>query len=516
LSSELDRKHRLVRARVIERMGTRRVSRYRFRNYLFQKYVYSNLDPVERGYLHEDVGNSIEELYGDKPSELAAIAPQLAWHFQEARITEKAIHYLQQAGERAAQLSAYQEGIAHLTKGLALLMTLPDSPERAQQELALQLALGIAWQGVKSARSSEVKQAHTRAHELCQQSGNKSQLCLVLGDMVEFYYVGGEHQMARELAEESLSLAQHTGDPLLVALSQWYMGFLLFNLGDFTTAHDHLEQVISFYELQAHHHPFVVLRGKDAGLGALAYDACCLWCLGYPEQALKRSQESLVLARELNHPFTRADVLSYAGCLFHEMRRDADPLKEYAEELMRLSVDRVPGWRESGYCFRGESLVMMGQVQEGIEQIREGLAKRQSKDIWCYTSGTLGILAEGQAKAGEPGEGLATLKEALVLVNETDERYCEAELYRLQGELLVIQGDDDQAEDSLVKAIEVARRQRAKSWELRAANSLARLWQIQGRTNEASRMLRQIYDWFEEGFDTPDLREAAELLKEMS
>jgi adenylate cyclase len=158
LSGELDRRHRLVRAQAIERLGSRRVSRYRFRNYLFQKYLYDSLDEVERAYLHEDVGNVLEELYGDQASEIAAIAaiaPQLAWHFQEAGMAEKAIHYLHQAGEKAVQLSAYQEGIAHLTRGLELLMALPDSGgkehrlERAQQELALQLALGMAWIGAK-------------------------------------------------------------------------------------------------------------------------------------------------------------------------------------------------------------------------------------------------------------------------------------------------------------------------------------------------------------------------------
>ncbi|MFB0533595.1 MAG: BTAD domain-containing putative transcriptional regulator, partial [Anaerolineae bacterium] len=513
LSSELDRRHRLVRAQAIERLESQRVSRYRFRNYLFQKYLYDSLDQVERAYLHEDVGNVLEELYGDQASEIAV---QLAWHFQEAGIAEKAIDYLHQAGERAVQLSAYQEAIAHLTRGLALLMALPDSPERAQQELALQLALGMAWIGSKAFPAPEVEKAYTRARELCQQTGKTSQLCWILGQLSTMHYVRAEHQRARELAEEALNLAQQAEDPLLVALGHWRLGFILFGLGEYTAARAHLEQMIAFYEPQ-HHHPLVFLSGSDAGLSALAYDACCLWCLGYPDQALKRSQEALALARELDHAFSLADVLCYGGCMFNEMRRNAPALKDNADELMRLSNEKgLPGWLPMGTCFRGEAVVMLGQVQEGMAQMGEGMAALQSVGVRCYLSGSLRPLAEAQAKAGQPEEGLATLAEALALVEQTDERHWEAELYRLKGELLLAQGNDAEAEAGFLEAIEVARRQQAKSWELRATTSLARLWQEQGRMDEARQMLAEIYGWFTEGFDTPDLQEAKALLEELS
>ncbi|MFB0534285.1 MAG: AAA family ATPase, partial [Anaerolineae bacterium] len=524
LSGELDRRHRLVRAQGIQRMdGQRpsagsgqRLSRYRFRHILFQRYLYNSLDEVERAHLHEAVGNTLEALYEDQTEAMAAIAGQLAWHFQEAGIAEKAISYLRQAGQRAVQLSAYQEGIAHLTRGLELLMALPDSPERAQQELALQLALGMAWMST-AAPAPEVEKAYTRARELCRQMGETSQLCRALGELSLYYYVRAEHQRARELGEQALSLAQRVKDPLLLALGHWYLGFILFCLGEYTTALGHLERVIAFYNPEQHHRSLVVLSVADAGPSALAYAACCLWCLGYPEQALSRSQQALALARELDHSFSLADVLCFAGCLFNAMRRDVQALKDDAEELMRLSNEKsFAGWLGMGTRFLGEALAMLGQVQEGMAQMREGMAAHQSVGVRLDLSGKLGSLAEAQAKAGQPEEGLTTLAEALALVEETDERHWEAELYRLKGELLLMQGDDAGAEASLQKAVEVARRQQAKSWELRATVSLCRLWQKQGRVDEARQALAEIYGWFTEGFDTPDLQEARALLEELS
>jgi len=353
--------------------------------------------------------------------------------------------------------------------------------------------------------------------------GKESQLCHVLGELAVFHYVRAEYRLARELAEEALSLAQQFGDPLLVALGHWQLGFVSFGLGEYTAARAHLQQMISFYEPQEHHQSLVSLRGLDAGVNALSSDACCLWALGYPEQALRRSEEALALARELDHPFSLADGLCYAGCLFNAMRRDAQALKDNAEELMRLSSVFSPGWLGEGTCFRGEALAMLGQVQEGMRQMREGMAAMQSMGVRCYLSGTLCTLAESQTKAGQPEQGLTTLVEALALVEETDERHWEAELHRLRAELLLMQGDEAEAEASVHKAeqsfqhaIEVARRQNAKSWELRATMSLCRLWQDQGKREEARHALAEIYGWFAEGFDTPDLKEAKELLDELT
>jgi predicted ATPase/DNA-binding SARP family transcriptional activator len=524
-SRELDRRHRLIRAQSIQRTAGRLVSRYRFRHILFQRYLYSSLDDVERVHLHEQIGTAIEQLYGTHQDstptpEIAEVAPQLARHFQEAQNTAKAIRYLHLAGDRAVQLSAFREARAHLTTALELLLTLPDSPERDQKELALQLSLGIAWMGTDN---REAEKAYSRSRELCLQTGLTSDLHRILGQLSTMHYVGAKHHRACELVEETIKLAEQTGDPLLNALGHWRLGFIHHALGDFAASRAHLERMIAFYEPQ-HHRSLVLLSGADGGLSAMAYHACCLWVLGYPEQASKRSEEALALAMECDHPFTLADVLTYGGCLFQAMLRNASALLNHAEALVQLATERgFVNWMGNGAFYRGQALTMLGEVEEGIAQLREGvallrqgIAAHEAYDAVLNLPIGLCALAEAQAMYGQPEEGLTTLHQALAIIEETDERQWEVELRRLRAELLLMLGQDADAEASLRKAVEVARRQRAKSWELRATTSLARLWQQQGHVDRAWQALFAIYDWFTEGFDTRDLREARALLDELS
>jgi adenylate cyclase len=277
----------------------------------------------------------------------------------------------------AVQLSAYQEGIAHLKKGLQLLTYLPDSPKRDQQELALQLALGIAWVGPMGF-DQEVNNALTRARQLCQELGETEQLCRVLGELSIYYYVLAEHHRARQFAEEALRLAKFINDPMLVLLDNSYLGFILFALGEYTTALNHFEKVIDFYDPERHHQTIVSLRGSDTGLSTLAYTACCLWCLGYPEHAEQLSQEALTWARELDHPFTLADVICFGGCIFNAMRQDVQALIPYALELKQLASDMLHGWLGQGILQWGEALAMQGHLDDGIAQMQEGLSISQS------------------------------------------------------------------------------------------------------------------------------------------
>ena len=523
LSSELDRRHRLVRAQGILRLdpapdsakGGQRLSQYRFRHILFQKYLYSTLDEVERTLLHESVGNTLEALYEGQIASREAPAIQLAWHFQEAGIGGKAVDYLLQAGQRALQLSAYEEAIAHFSRGLSLLETLPESPQRARQELKLQMRLSVA-RTAHGIYWSDVGTTYNRARELAQQVGENAKLYLILGHLSIFHYVRSEYHTASRIAQEALRLAEEANDPLHVALGHWYLGMVLHCLGDHGAALAHFQQVTAFYDPNRHHRAFVSVRGSDGGLAAMGYLVCCLWCLGYPDQAAAMSQEALALARKLGHPWSLADVLCYAGCMFHQMRRDPHPLLDLATELARVAQEGITGWASDSLRYKGAALALLGQLEEGITLMREGMAANRTRGVRLHLPGTLGFVAEAQAKAGRPSEALVALDEAFTIVEETDERIWEPELHRLRAEILLLEGDEAGAEASLRKALDVAGRQNAKSWELRAATSLAQLWAAQGKPDQARQLLSGVYDWFTEGFDTPDLIQAQTLLQSLS
>lgn len=513
LSGELDRRHRLVSAQSILRFGGNLFSRYRFRHILFQRFLYGSLDEVERVHLHEMVGNALEELYCGQMEniETASVVVQLALHFQRAWVNEKAIHYLQKAGERAIQLSAFKEAVTHLNNGLALLASLPDSLDRAREELALQVSIGIAWKS--DIPDSKGEKALARARELCVQMDMKAPLVRVLGELSIFPYVRAEYRASLELAEEALCVAQETGDELLEMLAHWHMGFVLFALGDFDPSRIHLEKIISFYKPQEHHRIFVELRGSDAGVSALAYYACCMWCLGYPEQALWYSQQSVELAYRLSHAFSLADVLCYGGCVFNSMRRDVDALEESAEALYRISKEKgFSSFWSTGMSYRGEVMTRRGNFQEGISLLLEGIAIRALSKARCSFSVIMSSLAQAQIMSGHLETGLTTFSEVFPLVEETGERFYEAELYRQQAAFQLKQGQQRAAEASLWHAVEIARHQKAKSWELRALIDLAHLNQGGIGEEKALRELSAVYSWFREGFNTPDLQEAQALL----
>ena len=257
--------------------------------------------------------------------------------------------------------------------------------------------------------------------------------------------------------------------------------------------------MIAFYDLQQHR-SLAFLYGQDAGVSCLSWSAWALWFLGYPAQALKRSQEALALAQELDHPFTLGFAQCIAGMIFHQFRREGQAVREWSETEMRLSTEEgFAVFQAAATIFRGLSQAEEGQIEEGIAQMLQGLAAFQATGMRLQHPHFLALLAE-----------------ALALVEKTGERYYGAELYRLKGELLLMQGDEAEAEASLDKAIEVARRQQAKSWELRATMSLCRLWQRQDKREEARQRLAEVYGWFTEGFDTPDLKEARALLAEFA
>jgi predicted ATPase len=513
LSHELDKRHRLVTAQALEWLGQQRLSRYRFRHHLFQHYLYYDLDEIERAYLHEEVGNVLEALYGDQTEKVAV---QLARHFQEAGITEKAVNYLLKAGQGARLLSANEEAIELLNKGLVLLETLPSTPERAQQELEIQIAFGNALIATRGYATPEAEKSFARARELCQQVGETVQLFSVLHGLARFYLVRTELQTTRELGEQLLRIAQSQKDPVLFLSAHQVLGATLWFLGEFVAAQEHFEQGITLYN-RKQHHSYARISGEDQGVVYLSYASSTLWLLGYPDQALKWSHEALSLAQDLTHPLSMVFALNYAAIL-HKCRQEWQATQERIEAAIALADEQgFVFWSAFGKMALGWALAEQGQGEKGIALLNQNLITWQATGAGSGKSYFSALLVEVYAKMENTEAGLEVLADALTSIYKGEERLWEAELHRLKGELLLMQKEPtDKVEANFHRAIDVARQQNAKSLELRATVSLSRLWQEQGKEEEACQMLADIYGWFTEGFDTADLKGAKALLEELS
>jgi predicted ATPase len=532
--AELARRGQFLQARGLAEWPDGTVAaRYGFIHALYQEVVYERVPAGRRVHLHRRIGEREEVAYDNRAGEIAA---ELAVHFERGRDYHRAVHYLQQTGENAARRHAYREAIDHLTKGIELLKVLPDTPERLQKELLLQTTLGPALIATKGQAAPEVGKVYARAYELCQQEGESSQIFTVSRGLRFFYLARREFQTAYELSEQLLRLAQRLHDPALLLEAHHALGALLFWLGEFASAQKHFEQGLALYD-PPQHHTLAVLYGYDPGVACLLRVALVLWCLGYPDQALQRCHDALTLAQqEASHPLSSAYILHHAAWL-HQFRREGLMTQERAEAVITVSSEQgFALYLAMGTILWGWALTEQGQREEGIAQMRRGLAAWRGIGNELLQPYYLALLAEAYGKVGQAEEGLSALSEALTLVNKTGERVYEAELYRLKGTLTLqqfnVQGSkfkvaniqsltpnpqaEAEVEACFLKAIEIARRQQAKSWELRATTSLSQLWRSQGKKKEAHKILANIYNWFTEGFDTKDLQEAKALLAELS
>ncbi|MGH7965859.1 MAG: hypothetical protein ACRERD_29250, partial [Candidatus Binatia bacterium] len=461
----------------------------------------------------------MEAAYGERAGE---VATELAVHFEQGREYRRAIGYLQRAGENALQRSAHQEAITHFTKGLELLKTLPNTSERTQSELALRIILGAPLIATKSYGAPEVEETFARAREICQRIGEVPQLFPVLLGLCVFHLVRGELQMAWELGEQLQRLSQSVHNPVFSLLTHYAQGPILFWLGEFAPARAHLEQAITLYNAQPSNSPSFP-AGQDPGVACLSYAALVSWFLSYPDQALKRSAEALALAQKLSHPQSLAVALNFSA-LVRRNRRERQETQKLTKALVTLADEQgFPYWSAVGKTSLGWVLATQGQVEDGILQLQISQAAYRTVGIkvgWPYS---FAILAEAYGKARQVEEGLSVLAEAFTLARSTGECCYEAELCRLKGHLTLqskVQGSKskvsnpqfEEAEDCFQQALTIARRQQAKSLELRAAVSLGQLWKQQGKKKQAYTMLADVYDWFTEGFDTPDLQDARALL----
>jgi TOMM system kinase/cyclase fusion protein len=504
----------LVKAEFLYQRGLPPQATYVFKHALIQEAAYQSLLRSTRQQHHQHIAQVVEQRF----PELCAMQPELlAHHYTEAEVLAQAIPYWQRAGQRAIERSANVEAVAHLTKGLELLATLPDTLERAQQELVMQTTLGPALMTIKGFATLEVERVYTRARALCRQVGETPQLFPVLWGLWLFYEVGGEVQTARELAEQLLRLAQRQQDPAPLLSAYRAMGQTVYWQGELTQARAYLEQGIALYDPQRHR-SLAFHYSQDAGVGLRTFVAHVLWYLGYPAQAAARLQEALALARELSHPFSLALALDHAAWL-HQYRREERLAQEQAEADMALSREQgFAFFLAHGTIFRGWALAAQGQRTEGITQMHQGLAALRTRGVGVLLPRIHTLLAEAYGESGQVEEGLRLLAEALATADHQGMHLWEPELYRVKGELLLRQPvpDAPEAERCFRQALDSARRQEAKSLELRAATSLSCLWQHQGKRAAAYELLAPIYGWFTEGFDTADLQEAKALLDTLS
>ncbi len=511
----------LVETEFLYQQGLPPQATYLFKHALIQETAYQSLLRSTRQQHHQRIAQVLEAHF---PESCETQPELLAHHYTEAGLAAQALPYWQQAGQRAIQRSANLEAVAHLTQGLEVLATLPDTPERAQQELVVQTTLGPALIVTKGQASPEVLHAYTRARELCQQVGETPQLFQVLWGLWYFHLHRVELRTAREMGEHLLTLAQRVGDPALCLEAHYALGNTLNYLGEFAAAQAHFAQVIVLYDPQQHH-AHAYLYGQDPGVVCRHYAAVTLWYLGYPDQALQRSHEALTLAQELAHPHSLAFALIFAAWV-HHFRREWPLTQERAEATIALAAEQGFGvYTAMGRIFRGCALAEQeaepgagqGHVEEGMAQMQQGLAAWRTTGAAVFQPYGLALLAKASAQVGQPEAGLALLTEALAMANDKGECRWDAELYRLKGEILLVRSAEHhtEAEACFCQALDIARRQQAKSWELRAAISLARLWQRQGKHAAAHELLAPIYGWFTEGFDTADLQEAKVLLEEL-
>jgi len=382
---------------------------YLFKHALIQEAAYTSLLRQTRQQYHQHIAQALETRF---PDTVATQPELLAHHYTEASLAEQAIPYWQQAGQRAIERSANFEAIVYLTKGLEGLKTLPDTVTHARQELDIQVALSVPVMATTSPKAPEVERVYTRALELCRQVGEVSQLFSVLLGLYRVHAMRGDFQQAPALEQQLLDLAQRQGDPARLLEVHRRLGVTCFHRGEFHLARTHLEQGIALYDPQQHQSHVFVYGWNDAGVGGLGYYAWTLWILGYPDQALKKSQEALTLAETLSHPLSLAFAHHFLSRV-HLYRREGRLTQAHAEAGIAISMEHgLTSRKEIGMVLRGWALAVQGQGEKAVVQIQQALTALSSEMARPYF---LGLWAEAYGTCGQPDKGLEVLTEALAL-----------------------------------------------------------------------------------------------------
>ena len=488
---------------------------YVFKHSLTQDAVYQSLlKSACQGY-HFKIAQTLEKHFPD----ITNINPEvLGHHFTEAGKIEHAIPYLQKAGEIAIRRSANIEAIGYIKNGLELLKAIPGEPtaERIELELRLQVALGNALIATKGYADPEVGETFSCASELCLQEDKSPQLFQVLHGLARFHIVRTELQKTRDLGEQLLRWAKHHHDEVLFLSAHQLIGTALWFMGNFDRAQEQFEQGFSYYDPQQHK-SYISLTDEDQGVICLSYMAWNSWLLGYPDRSLDLSNKALSLAKKFSHPLSTVFALSYAAIL-HIYRKEPRKVQEQAKAAIAIATEKgFVFWNAFAEMFLGWAISAQGQRQKGLTLLKKSVTDWQATGAKLGGTQFLALLAEVYGKAENVQTGLDVVTNALALIQKNEERLGEAELCRIKGDLLLMKGSDEvEAENCFKQGIEISKCQCAKSLELRSSISLARLWQAQCKHKDAKRVLAEIYNSFDEGLNTADLKEARSLLEMLS
>ncbi len=509
----MERIHALVRFVAEDEFPDRTLTlRYRFVHALYQNALYASLRPTRKASLSAAVAEALLIYHKDQSHK---VAPELASLFEAARDFSRAVDFYLVAAQSAAHVFAQAETEVLARRGLNLLGLLPASDERDRKELALQLALGYALSFTKGYATPESGESRARARELCQKMGDTPQLAPALYGLWVYYLVAGNLSTAREMAEQLLRLAESAKEPGLLMAGHYTLGSVLMFLGEIVAGFEHLERALTFYDPKEHR-AYISLYRTDPSIDCMCQTVRTLWLLGYQDRALKRIDEAMRLAEQSRDPHSGAFARLYKAGIYKWMG-DVEQAKEWTARCIEFCNQRdIVQEKLWATPVMGWALAKQGQGDEGIALIQRCLAVIRAIHAEISLPHLISMLVEALEANNRFEEGLAALDEAFEVMDRTNERWSEAELLILKGRLLLAaqdrNRDTSEAEESFHRAIETARSQSAKVFELRATAHLSRLHQQQGRRDEARSMLAEIYNWFAEGFDAPDLKEARALL----
>jgi predicted ATPase len=506
---------KLAQAEILYPKGRPPQCTYIFKHALLEDALYNALVKGKRQQFHRRVAEALEARF---PQTVKTQPELLAHHFTEADQPDKAIGYWLRAGLRSRERSAEIEAIGHLTKGLELLQTLNESAERDTRELELLSPLGTAYIASRGYAAPEVGPVFRRARELCERVGQASQLFAIILGIWEWHTARGDLRLCRDLAAEGMEFAGRLNDPGIMMEALFMSGGTMLYRAEFAGARDRFATAVAEYDDRERTKFWAGHTSHNAGVTCRSNLAVSLWHLGHPDQALKINREMLQLARQIGHPYSLAYALHHAGWLYQYCRLGAEVQAAAEEEMTIAAEQRFALWHATGTFFRGAGILLQGELEEAMPLLLKGLDAFRASGAELTLPFQLSTLGEALTQAGRFEDARQALNEALALAEKNDECCQEAELYRLQGELLLAESPDQTAaaEGWFRQAIETARQQQSKAWELRATMSLARLWDRQGHRDQARAALTTIYNTYTEGFTIPDLVDAKSLLETLT